>query len=124
MLRFILVTAAYSLIKYSKKMKMKYLSIVRRIGKNSAMVAIARIQLETIYVRLSRGVEFNDQIEPLSERKQKAMVARSRNPVLHRGLYETVIVIYTKKVNERLDFKSEVGRKMGMIMKLDQVLKQ
>ena len=72
-------------------MRMKYLSIVRRIGKNSAMVAIARIQLETIYVRLSRGVEFNDQIKPLSERKQKAMVAISRNPVLH-GNYLWLII--------------------------------
>ena len=29
-----------------------------------------------------------------------------------------------KKVNGRLDFKSETGRKMGMIMKLNRVLKQ
>ena len=55
MLRFILVTAAHSLIKYSKKMKMKYLSIVRRTGRNRAIVAIARILVETIYVMLSKG---------------------------------------------------------------------
>ena len=38
-----------------------------------------------------------------------------------------IMVVYfanKKKVNERLDFKSEIGRKMGMIMKLDEVLKQ
>jgi transposase len=37
-----------------------------------------------------------------------------------------IMVVYAargKKVSERLDFKSETGRKIGMIMKLDQVLK-
>ena len=97
MLRFILVTAAHSLIKYSRKMKMKYLSIVRRLGKNRAIVAIARILVETIYVMLSRGVEFNDQIEILTERKQKAMAARSRNPVMHKGLEETVKLFIQKR---------------------------
>jgi len=97
MLRFILVTAAHSLIKYSRKMKMKYLSIVRRLGKNRAIVAIARILVETIYVMLSRGVEFNDQIENLTERKQKAMAARSRNPVMHKGLEETVKLFIQKR---------------------------
>ena len=85
MLRFMLVTAAHSLIKYSKRMKMKYLSIVRRIGKNRAIVAIARILVETIYVMLSRGEEFHDQIESLTERKQKAMAARSKNTVMQRA---------------------------------------
>jgi hypothetical protein len=36
-------------------MKMKYLSIVRRTGRNRAIVAIARILVETIYVMLSKG---------------------------------------------------------------------
>jgi len=33
-------------IKYSKRMRSKYLSLVRRIGKNRAIGAIARILLE------------------------------------------------------------------------------
>ncbi len=90
MLRFILVTAAHSLIKYSRKMKMKYLSIVRRTGRNRAIVAIARILVETIYVMLSKGVEFHDQIETLTERKQKSMAARARNPVRNKSLEDTV----------------------------------
>ena len=96
MLRFILVTAAHSLIKYSKKMKMKYLSIVRRLGKNRAIVAIARILVETIYVMLSRGEEFHDQIESLTERKQKAMAARSKNTVMHKDLEDTVKLFIRK----------------------------
>ena len=49
MLRFILITAAHSVIKYSDRMKKKYIFIVRRLGKNCAIVAIARILVETIY---------------------------------------------------------------------------
>jgi transposase len=97
MIRFILVTAAHSLIKYSKKMKMKYLSIVRRLGKNRAIVAIARILVESIYTMLSRGVEFNDQIETLTVRKQKAMAERSKNPAMHKGLEESIKLFIQKR---------------------------
>ena len=52
--------------------------------------------METIYVMLSRGVEFHDQIESLTERKQKAMAARSKNTVMHKGLEETVKLFIRK----------------------------
>jgi transposase len=103
MLRFILVTAAHSLIKYSKRMRMKYLSIVRRLGKNRAIVAIARILVECIYTMLSRNVEFSDQIETLTERKQKAMSARSRNPMIHKSLEETVNLFIQKRDRRKTD---------------------
>ena len=54
MLRFILVNAAQMVIKYSKKMKIKYLRLVRRLGKNRAIVAIAMVPAETIWTMLSR----------------------------------------------------------------------
>ena len=38
-------------------------------GRNRAIVAIARILVETIYKMLSRGMEFDDQIETLTKRK-------------------------------------------------------
>ncbi len=101
MLRFILVTAAHSLIKYSKKMKMKYLSIVRRTGRNRAIVAIAGILVETIYVMLSKGVEFDDQIETLTERKQKAMAARTKNPVRNKSLEDTVKLFIQKRARNK-----------------------
>jgi hypothetical protein len=63
---------------------------VRRTGRNRAIVAIAGILVETIYVMLSKGVEFDDQIETLTERKQKSMAARSRNPVRNKSLEDTV----------------------------------
>ena len=67
------VIAAHSVIKYSKKMKAKYLKLVRRLGKNRAIVAIARILLKKMEA-------FNDDIIPLTERKITAMSARARNP--------------------------------------------
>ena len=46
--------------------------------------------METIYVMLSKGVEFNDQIETLTEGKQKSMAARAKNPVRKKSLEDTV----------------------------------
>ncbi len=78
-LRFILVNAAHLVVRYSERMRKKYLSIVRRLGKNRAIVAIARILLETIFMMLSRNIEFVDSIDSLTERKIMAMSARARN---------------------------------------------
>ena len=80
LLRFILVTAAHSAIKYSKRMKAKYSSIVRRLGENRSIVAIARLLLETIYIMLTRNEGFVDQIDSLTERKIRAMHERSVHP--------------------------------------------
>ena len=80
LLRFIMVNAAHSVIKYSEKMRKKYLSLVRRTGKNRAIVAIARILLEIIYTMLKKGEDFVDKIEPLTERKKAAMMLRAVKP--------------------------------------------
>ena len=80
MLRFILVNAAHSVIKYSDRMNRKYLSLVRRLGKNRAIVAIVSILIETIYTMLSRGTEFIDRIDALTERKMVAMRSRAVRP--------------------------------------------
>ena len=80
MLRFILVNAAHSVIKYSERMKRKYLSLVRRLGKNRAIVAIARILMETIYTMLTKGTEFIHRIDALTERKMAAMRSRAVKP--------------------------------------------
>ena len=75
-----MVNAAHSVIKYSEKMRKKYLSLVRRTGKNRAIVAIARILLEIIYTMLKKGEDFVDKIEPLTERKKAAMMSRAVKP--------------------------------------------
>ncbi|WP_157438721.1 transposase, partial [Acidiplasma aeolicum] len=60
-LRFFLVETVHSLIKFTKKFKSKYLSIVRRLGKKRSIIAIARILAETIYSMLKNNVKFVDQ---------------------------------------------------------------
>ena len=80
MLRFILVNAAHSVVKYSDRMRRKYLSLVRRLGRNRAIVAIARILIETIYTMLKKGEHFVDQIDTLTERKMKSMRSRAVKP--------------------------------------------
>jgi len=77
-LRFIMVNAAHTVIKYSKRMKSKYLSLVRRIGKNRAIVAISRILLEKIFIMLKKGEEFIDNIDTLTERKIKTMEEKAK----------------------------------------------
>ena len=56
-----MVETVHSLIKYTKKFKSKYLSIVRRLGKKRSIIAIARILAETIYSMLKNNVKFVDQ---------------------------------------------------------------
>ena len=67
LLRFFLVETVHSLIKFTKKFKSKYLSIVRRLGKKRSIIAIARILAETIYAMLKNNVRYIDQ-----ERKETA----------------------------------------------------
>ena len=86
MLRFILVNAAHSDIKYSTRMKKKYLSLARRLGKSRAIVAIARTLIETIYTMLSGGTEFIDRIDVLTERKMVAMRSRAIRPSKARAI--------------------------------------
>ena len=80
MLRFIMVNAAHIVVKYSDRMRRKYLSLVRRLGKNRAIVAIARILLETIYTMLKKGEHFVDQIDTLTEKKMASMRSRAVKP--------------------------------------------
>ena len=58
LLRFFLVETVHSLIKYTKKFRSKYLSIVRRLGKKRSIIAIARILAETIYAMLKNNVRY------------------------------------------------------------------
>ena len=60
-MRFFLVETVHSLIKFTKKFKSKYLSIVRRLGKKRSIIAIARILAETIYSMLKNNVRYIDQ---------------------------------------------------------------
>lgn len=98
LLRFILVNAAHHVIKYSKRMRSKYLSLVRRLGKNRAIVAIARHLLEAIYAMLSKQVEYEDNISRLTEKKMAAMSVRSRKPKVNMELEESIKILRDKKL--------------------------
>ncbi|MCW6169970.1 MAG: hypothetical protein LVQ96_02240, partial [Thermoplasmatales archaeon] len=85
-------------IKHSKRLKSKYLSIVRRIGKKRAIVAIARILLEMIYTMLKKDEDFVDEIDALTERKMNSMRVRAQNPSLIKKLYEVMNFIKKKRM--------------------------
>ena len=59
-LRFFLAETVHSLIKYTKRFKSKYLSIVRRLGKKRSIIAVARILAETFDAMLKNNVRFVD----------------------------------------------------------------
>ena len=58
LLRFFIVETAHALIKFTKKFRPKYLSIVRRLGKKRSIIAISRILAETIYAMLKNNVKY------------------------------------------------------------------
>ena len=95
MLIFIIVNAAHTVIKFSKKMKSKYLSLVKCLGKNRAIVAIARLLVEIIYLMLTKNEDFIDQIDSLTEKKMKAMHIRSLKPHIAKSFDEVARLIKT-----------------------------
>ena len=113
MLRFILVNAAHSAIKYSTRMKKKYLSLVRRLGKSRAIVAIARILIEIIYTMLSRGTEFIDRIDALTERKMVAMRSRANRPSKARAIEDLM--------NDLMNVRNERQKRISTEGKINNV---
>ena len=100
-LRFVMINAAHSVIKYSKRMRSKYLGMVRRIGKNRSVVAIGRILLETIYVMLKKNVDFIDQIDSLTERKIRSMHERAVKKSDVKDMEEVIKLIRMNKIREK-----------------------
>ncbi len=78
LLRFVLVSELYSVIKYLEKMRKKHMTIVRRTGMKMTIVAIARILAETVYTMISRNKKFLDSIDSLTEKKITAMSTRAK----------------------------------------------
>ena len=86
---------------------------MRRLGKNSAIVAIARILMETIYTMLSRGTEFTDRIDPLTERKMGAMRSRAVKP--------SQVITVEDRINELRDVQKERRERSGSEGKINKV---
>ena len=63
----------------SKNLRANYLSIVRRVGSNRAIVAITGILAELIFTMLRNSKEFMDKIDSLTERKMRSMYQKAKN---------------------------------------------
>lgn len=103
MLRFILVNCAHTVVKYSVRFKKKYNSIVRRLGKSRAIVAIARILAEAIYTMLSRRVRFVDEIDSLTEKKIRAMEERAKNPGMSKTIEDRAKILRERSMRKMSD---------------------
>ena len=103
MLRFVLVTASHTAIKRSKRLRSKYLSIVRRVGRNRAIVAIARILAELIYTMLKNNTEFIDKMDSLTERKMKSMSQMVMNAKASDNIAQSVKIIREKLLTKSSD---------------------
>jgi hypothetical protein len=77
-------------------MKNKYLCLVKRIGKNRAIVAIARILAETIFTMLKKDVDFEDEIIPLTEKKVKKMIEIANSGSEDINIQESIKLISSK----------------------------
>lgn len=103
MLRIILVNAAHMVIKYSKRMKIRYLKLVKRLGKSRAIVAIARALAETIWTMLSRRIAFYDEIDLLTEKKIESIRIRSLRPNVSKNVMDTIKLIKNQDIALMLD---------------------
>ncbi|MGC8506604.1 MAG: IS110 family transposase, partial [Thermoplasmata archaeon] len=103
-LRFVLVTASHTAIKKSRKLRAKYLSIVRRVGRNRAIVAIARILAEHIFAMLKNNTEFIDKIDSLTERKMKSMSQKAMNAKASESIADSVRLIREKLLTKSSEY--------------------
>ena len=102
-LRFVLVTASHTAIKRSRRLRTKYLSIVRRVGRNRAIVAIARILAELIFTMLKNNFEFIDRIDSITERKMKSMSQKAKNAKASDSIEQPVKTIREKLLTKSSD---------------------
>ena len=77
MVRFIMVNATHSVIKYSGRIRKKYFSIVKTLVNNRAIIALSRIPIENIYTMLKNCTEFIARIDALNEREMVSMRSRA-----------------------------------------------
>ncbi|MGC8663505.1 MAG: hypothetical protein ACP5TX_03770, partial [Thermoplasmata archaeon] len=71
--------------------------LVRRIGKNRAIVAIARILAETIFTILKKNADFVDEIISLTEKKLRKMIERGNSTLGELNIQESIKLISSKR---------------------------
>lgn len=77
--RFVLVNAAHTVTKYSKRLRLKYPRTLRRPGRN---LTVARILIELIYPMLKNYGNFVGQIDTLTEIKANSSPASKVGEVM------------------------------------------
>jgi hypothetical protein len=73
-----------------------YSAMVRRVGRNRAIVAIARILAELIFTMLKNNKEFIDKMDSLTERKMKSMAEKAKDAKASESIAESVKIIRYK----------------------------
>jgi len=87
-------TCLYNVIKYSKKMKNKYLTLVNRIGKNMTIIAIIMIPSETILNMLKKNSDFVDKIISLTESKVRKMIERAKSELREINIQKNINFVF------------------------------
>ncbi len=72
-LRFFIVNSTHTLIKLSPTFKKMYMKLVRRLGKNKAIIAVARKFATMIYIVLKTKTQYMEGFEALYNRKLRKM---------------------------------------------------
>ncbi|WP_171970443.1 hypothetical protein [Cuniculiplasma divulgatum] len=100
-----MINAACSVIKYSNRMKRKYLGIVKRLWKNRAIIAIVRILLDIIYTISTNRKEFISKIAQLREKKMNIMRSRT--------IRKSKIITVKKCVNDLSEVQKKNRKRTG-----------
>ncbi|MGC9193643.1 MAG: hypothetical protein ACP5FQ_07075 [Thermoplasmata archaeon] len=77
---------------------------MRRVGRNRAIVAIARILAEHIFTMLKNNIEFMDKIDSLTERKMKSMSQMAMNANGSETIAESVKLIREKLLTKSSEY--------------------
>ena len=73
------------------------------MGRNTAIVAIARILAELIFTMLKNNKEFIDKIDSLTARKMKSMSQRAMNAKASNNIAQSVKIIREKLLTKSSD---------------------
>jgi hypothetical protein len=78
-------------------MKNRYLTLVKRIGKNITIIAIIMIPSETILNMLKKNSDFVNKIISLTEKKVRKMIERANSGSGEINIQESIKLISSKE---------------------------
>ena len=99
-LRFFLVESAQIAIKYTRKFRVKYNKIVKRLGRKRSIVAVARMLIETIYAMLKSGKEFVDIEKDGDSKAVKADDSKAPVNSMNTAYYQKLLQMKDRKIKK------------------------